>query len=200
VKEAHLKELFNAKGNSEKTQHAIDIWRFILICNGINIKDMAHLKNENISGDQLVFFRKKSEATKRTDALPVRVHLNKYAHGIIARWGSGSKAPDDYVFPILEHGLTEREEENRIANFTKTVNKYLKRIGKELNIPVTLTTYTARHSFATKLKNSEKVSIYFIMEALGHSNISTTMSYLAGFEEDTIRKHSEVLMEGLEED
>ena len=100
----------------------------------------------------------------------------------------------------MEYGLSEREVENRIANFTKTVNKYLKRLGKELNIPITLTSYTARHSFATKLKNSEKVSIYYIMEALGHSNISTTMSYLAGFEEDTIRKHSEVLMEGLEEE
>jgi integrase/recombinase XerD len=59
-----------------------------------------------------------------------------------------------------------------------------------------LTTYC--HSFATKLKNSEKVSLSFIMESLGHSSIKTTMDYLAGFEDESIRKNHEVLMEGLE--
>ena len=68
----------------------------------------------------------------------------------------------------------------------------------ELGISSKLTTYTARHSFATKLKNSEKVSLSFIMESLGHSSIKTTMDYLAGFEDESIKKNHEVLMEGLE--
>jgi hypothetical protein len=38
------------------------------------------------------------------------------------------------------------------------------------------------------------------MSAFGHSNINTTINYLAGFEEVAIRKHIEVLMEELEED
>ena len=59
--------------------------------------------------------------------------------------------------------------------------KYLKRIGEELGIPSKLTTYTARNSFVTKLKNSEKVSLSFIMESLGHSSIKTTIDYLAEF-------------------
>jgi len=70
-----------------------------------------------------------------------------------------------------------QEIENRIANLTRTTNKYLKRIGEQLGIPVKLTLSTARHSFATKLKNSEKVSLSFIMESLGHSSIKTTMDY-----------------------
>jgi hypothetical protein len=46
-------------------------------------------------------------------------------------------------FQILEPGLSTREIKNRIANFTRVTNKYLKRIGEELGIPTKLTTYTA---------------------------------------------------------
>ncbi|MEO6837644.1 MAG: tyrosine-type recombinase/integrase [Ginsengibacter sp.] len=55
-----------------------------------------------------------------------------------------------------------------------------------------MTTYYARHSFATILKNSE-VSTEFICEALGHSSLQTTKNYLAGFEQDAIKKTTDVL-------
>jgi len=197
-KDEQIKTLFNAKMDDAAYARALDIWRFSFLCNGINLKDIALLKWENISGDYMEFFRKKTENTKRDNVLPIRVHLNKHAHAIIKRWGSVSGDADQYLFPILEPGLSVHEIENRIANLTRTTNKYLKRIGEQLGIPVKLTTYTARHSFATKLKNSEKVSLSFIMESLGHSSIKTTMDYLSGFEDDSIRKNHEVLMEGLE--
>jgi len=200
-KDEQIKTLFNAKMDDEPYARALDIWRFSFLCNGINLKDIALLKWENISGDYMEFFRKKTENTKRDNVLPIRVHLNKHAQSIIKRWGSpssGTKNAEKYLFPILEPGHSMQEIENRIANLTRTTNKYLKRIGEQLGIPVKLTTYTARHSFATKLKNSEKVSLSFIMESLGHSSIKTTMDYLAGFEDESIRKNHEVLMEGLE--
>jgi integrase len=184
--------------DDEAYARALDIWRFSFLCNGINLKDIALLKWENISGDYMEFYRKKTENTKRDNVLPIRVHLNKHAQTIIKRWGSVSGDADQYLFPVLEPGLSVQEIENRIANLTRTTNKYLKRIGEQLGIPTKLTTYTARHSFATKLKNSEKVSLSFIMESLGHSSIKTTMDYLAGFEDDSIRKNHEVLMDGLE--
>jgi len=197
-KDEQIKTLFNAKMDDEPYARALDIWRFSFLCNGINLKDIALLKWENISGDYLEFYRKKTENTKRENVLPIRAHLNRHAHAIINKWGNPSRDPVNYIFPILEPGLSTQEIENRIANLTRTTNKYLKRIGEQLGMPTKLTTYTARHSFATKLKNSEKVSLSFIMESLGHSSIKTTMDYLAGFEDDSIKKNHEVLMEGLE--
>lgn len=197
-KDEQIKEVFNAKVEGEKEEKALDFWRFSFLCNGMNLKDIALLKWENISGDTMVYVRKKTENTKRENVLPIRAYLNKQAQAIIKKWGNSSKDPDDYVFPILEPDISARERENRIANFTKTTNKYLKRIGQSLNVGTKLTTYTARHSFATKLKNSEKVSLSFIMESLGHTSIKTTMDYLSGFEDDKIKQHHEVLMEGLE--
>jgi integrase len=198
-KEEQIKAIFNTKPETEKEQKALDFWRFSFLCNGINLKDIAHLKWANISGDTMFYNRKKTEKTKRDNVYPIKVHLDKHAHDIIRKWANPNKDPDNYVFPILESGLSIREKENRIAYFTKTTNKYLKRLGVSLGLDTLLTTYTARHSYATKLKNSEKVSLPYIMESLGHSSMKTTMDYLSGFEDDTIKKHHAVLLEGLEE-
>lgn len=67
----------------------------------------------------------------------------------------------------------------------------MKLIGKELKIEMGLTSYVARHSFATVLKNSG-VNIALISEALGHSELSTTQIYLDSFENsqfDEAMKH-----------
>jgi integrase len=50
-----------------------------------------------------------------------------------------------------------------------------------------VTSYTARHSFATVLKRSG-ASIELISESLGHTNKQTTQNYLADFETDVKRK------------
>ena len=56
-----------------------------------------------------------------------------------------------------------------------------------------ISTYTARHSYATVLKRSG-ASIAFISEALGHSDAKTTENYLAGFEQEQRRKEAEKLI------
>ena len=63
------------------------------------------------------------------------------------------------------------------------VNKYLKRIGEELNLPIPLTTYVARHSYATVLKRSG-VTTSIISESLGHSTERITQVYLDSFGND----------------
>ena len=48
-----------------------------------------------------------------------------------------------------------------------------------------LTTYAARHTYATVLKRSG-VSVALISESLGHSNVSITQIYLDSFENSQI--------------
>ena len=59
-----------------------------------------------------------------------------------------------------------------------------------------ISTYTARHSFATMLKRSG-VSISFISESLGHRDVRTTESYLADFEKDERVKNASLLTQYL---
>lgn len=56
-------------------------------------------------------------------------------------------------------------------------------IGRELKIPIKLTTYVARHSFATVLKRSG-VPTSIISESLGHSSERVTQIYLDSFENE----------------
>jgi site-specific recombinase XerD len=63
------------------------------------------------------------------------------------------------------------------------VNKYLKQIVSKLDIDKPVTTYYARHTFATVLKRNG-VSPLFISESLGHSSLKTTENYLDSFEDD----------------
>lgn len=64
-------------------------------------------------------------------------------------------------------------------------------IGKELKIG-NISTYTARHSFATVLKRSG-ANIAYISESLGHNNLQTTEHYLASFEKEERQKNAALL-------
>lgn len=63
-------------------------------------------------------------------------------------------------------------------------NRRLKEIGRRVGIE-NLTTYVARHSFATVLKR-EGVSTSIICESLGHSSEKVTQIYLDSFENTQI--------------
>ena len=68
----------------------------------------------------------------------------------------------------------------------------MKAIAKTLGITNDVTTYAARHSFATILQRSG-AGTAFISEALGHSSTKTTQNYLAGFEDETKRNLTKAL-------
>jgi len=58
----------------------------------------------------------------------------------------------------------------------------LKSIGKKLGIDEKITTYVARHSFATVLKY-EGTNTSIISEMMGHQSERTTQAYLDSFEQ-----------------
>ena len=94
---------------------------------------------------------------------------------------------DDYIFPVLKRTIhvTAEQQYARVKRVTKLVNRYLKMIGEYLEFPIPLTTYVARHSFATVLKRSG-VSTSIISESLGHSSEKVTQIYLDSFDNEQI--------------
>ena len=86
------------------------------------------------------------------------------------------------------------EDKMKVKNqFVNTINKYMKRIGIDIGYDKPLTTYSARHSFATILKRSG-APLGFISESLGHKSLQTTEAYLDSFEDETRRKYAEMLV------
>lgn len=173
-----------------------DLWLFSYLCNGINVKDMARLRYADIVTDsegnaKIHLIRAKTAGTTEDDPA-IEIIVTRQIGRIIDRWGCKPGTWDQYIFPILTTGMSAEDEYRAIQQTVQTINKNMKRICEALEMePVT--TYTARHSFATVLKRSG-ASVEFISESLGHKNKQTTQNYLANFEDDEKRKWAETLL------
>jgi len=154
-----------------------DVFLFSYICCGINFIDIAHLKRSNIKCNRIVYNRHKTGKA-------INFPLQPYAIDLIKKYNNPNS---EYLFPILNEKvhITELQQHYRIQKTIKKVNKWLKIIADKTGIENDLTTYVARHSFATVLKRSG-VNIALISEALGHSDLATTQIYLDSFENEQI--------------
>ncbi len=159
-----------------------DLWIFSYLCNGINIKDICLLRYRDISKDSIQFRRAKTQKSNRRSK-PISAVKTDQLGEIIDRWGTKPVKADNYVFSFLKSTMEPGDEKTRINQVVKQTNKYIDRVAKAVGIKADVTTYTARHSFATILKRSG-VNIAFISEAMGHANLKTTESYLGSFESD----------------
>jgi integrase/recombinase XerD len=169
-----------------------DLWYFSYLCNGINFHDMLKLKYKNIAGGEIYFIRQKTYRTTKEQKEIVATLLPEM-QSIIRRWGNPSKQPDNYIFPFLSNGLTPIDEKRIIQNVVRLVNKKMERISKALNYDL-ISTYTARHSYATVLKRSG-ANIAFISESLGHTDLRTTEAYLSSFETEERAKNASKLVQ-----
>ena len=184
-----IKDIFDYSDGSATTDKYKDLWLFIYMCNGINVADMVKLKYSNIIDGEICFVRQKTERTSKCRK-EIRVIITKELQAIINRWGIPTK-PDNYIFPYLNGKETPLERKTITKELTKRINKRMKLIGEVLTIGK-ITTYTARHSFATVLKRGG-ANIAYISESLGHSDLKTTEAYLASFERDEREKNANLL-------
>ncbi len=162
--------------NTEYILLARDIFLFSYYTAGINFGDMARLKQENIAGGRLYYTRHKTGKLLSYKLMPKALE-------IIQRYQNPTS---EYLFPILNSShKTELQKFNRIHKALAKTNKALKQIGEELKIPNKLTTYVARHSYATVLRRAG-VATSIISSSLGHSSEKVTQIYLDSFENKQI--------------
>ena len=155
---------------------AVDMFTFSYLMGGINFTDMAFLTDKNIEGERLVYVRQK---TNKLIMLP----LQEKAILIMNRYRSPQRK---YIFPILDNReRTPRQIRNRIYDVLANVNGHLEDIGKELGVEVKISSYVARHSYATVLKRAG-VSTSIISESLGHSSERVTQVYLDSFDNEQV--------------
>lgn len=192
IKFSEVEKIFHYEPKHEGEARARDWWMFSFFINGVNIKDIARLKYKDIDEKKITFVRAKTERTTKKDLKPITAYLNPEAEEIIKKWGNKPALPNSFVFPILKEGLTAKQEHSKINSATSTVNKYIKRIAAQVGIKTNLTSYTARHSYSTILKNLD-VPVVYISESLGHNNLQTTETYFDSFEDESKRKYSEHL-------
>ena len=174
----------------ETTERYRDLWFFSYLCNGINFGDMLQLRYKDIEGDEVCWYRTKTMRTSKNKK-KICATLTTEMQAIIDKWGNTDKKPDNFIFPYLTGSETPIQKKMIIHDVIKRTNKRLKVIGAAVGIDG-LSTYTARHSYATVLKRSG-ANIAFISESLGHSDLKTTENYLASFEKEERKKNAALL-------
>lgn len=159
---------------SDYTQFSRDIFIFSYLCAGINFGDIIRLTSKNITDNRLQYRRNKTGSL-------INIPLRKEALAIIEKY-SIKRKNDDYLFPVLDKKVhkTEMQKYNRKRKVIRKIDRQLKEVARIANLNVNLTTYVARHAYATVMKNAG-VNIALISETLGHTSLTTTQIYLDSF-------------------
>lgn len=154
---------------------ARDIFMWSFYTRGMNLVDIIWLKVKDIKNNRVVYTRKKTKQ-------PFTVALIDPALKIMRKYDNSSKTKDSYVFPIIQRKDNEYLD---YLNYKRLINKHLKKVAALAKIDVELTTYVARHTWATHAKYMG-VETAKISEALGHTTEEITQTYLDSFDNATI--------------
>lgn len=193
LSKVQLKQLFDAEPMTPEQAKAKDFFFFLFNTAGMNIKDMARLKYENLQDDRIIYVREKTKRTTKTNQTSVVVYLNDYSKEFISKYGNPEIKLKNYIFDIYKSGMSESEQFRKSQNFTKFINQAIKKLATENGLPGEISTYWSRHSFATNAIRSG-ASLEQVSEALNHKSSATTKGYFAGFESDAKRELTANLM------
>lgn len=183
LKPQQLKALFFGEPKTPEQERAKAFWFFSYLCNGMNFKDILQLKCKDFDGEKIEFIRAKT-AKSTSDPTPITVYPNQYAIDIMKEYGNPNGSPQDYIFDILNRSETADQQYRTLKNFIRLNNQHFLKYAKDQGINEKISSYWARHSFAT-MAIRKGASIEQVGEAVGHTNTKTTQGYFAGFEDET---------------
>lgn len=173
ISKEDLKKLFEYKPEHlSMKDKAKDLWFFLYLSNGMNVKDMCRLRFRNFKNGYFVFSRAKTEATFKQKK-EITVIVSEEIATIIKKWGNEYKGVDCYVFPFYTEGISAADEYRITQNLTGVINDNMNKIATELELNVHITTYSARQTFSNVLLNSD-APIKLISDSLGHANSAIT--------------------------
>lgn len=156
------------------TRQSLDLFLFCFMACGMPFVDLAHLTWDNIVGKEIIYHRHKT-------GVRVQVTITRAMRLIIHRYASKNRR---YLFPILPEKECSHECYKALLAHH---NASLKEIGNRLSHPVKLTSYVARHSWATEaLRQNTPVAV--ISQAMGHTSEKTTRIYLDSLDQSVLTK------------
>ena len=161
---------------------ARDMFLFCFYTRGMSFIDMAYLRKKDLQNGILSYRRRKT-------GQQLFIKWERCMQEIVDKYPINET---EYLLPII----TKRGEDYRkqYANKLHRVNHLLKKIGKQLDLPIPLTMYVGRHSWASIAK-SRNVPISVISEGMGHDSENTTQIYLASLDTSVVDKANKKILD-----
>ena len=165
-----------------------DIFLFSVYALGMPFVDIAYLRKSQIVDGYICYQRHKTKQ-------PIRVLLEQPMQQIINRYWC-SDGP--YVFPILS-SEDASDCNHQYAMALARYNRHLRKLGPLIGLQHPLTSYVARHSWASIAYQSD-VELAVISKAMGHTSPNTTLTYLREIDDQRIDAANSRLLEKLAPD
>ena len=164
--------------------YARDIFMFSFYTRGMSFVDMAYLKKKDLHNGILSYRRQKTNQQ-------LFIKWEKPMQEIIDKYDTTGTP---YLLPIIKD--VGKDERRQYKNASHLVNCKLKKIGAQLGLTIPLTTYVARHGWASIAK-SKNIPISTISEAMGHDSENTTRIYLASLNTSVIDKANSLIIKSI---
>ncbi|WP_430812487.1 MULTISPECIES: phage integrase SAM-like domain-containing protein [unclassified Carboxylicivirga] len=148
---------------------------------GASFTDLAHLQIKNIVDGRIQYKRQK---TGKYYDIKISPQLQKILDYYIK-----DKSKEDYILPVIRSEEPSTQYKH-ILRARKKYNKRLRLIAEDAGIETKLTSYVARHTFAS-LANNMAIPVTAISEMLGHQKLSTTQIYLASLNKKIIDNYND---------
>lgn len=161
---------------------ARDMFLFCFYTRGMSFVDMAYLKKKDIANGVLTYRRKKT-------GQQLFIRWEKCMQEIIDKYPVNET---EFLLPLITH--QNEDYRKQYTNALHRINHLLKKIGKMLNLPIPLTMYVGRHSWASIAK-SRNVPISVISEGMGHDSENTTQIYLASLDTSVVDKANKKILD-----
>lgn len=163
---------------------ARDMFLFSFCTRGMSFVDMAYLRKKDLKNGYLTYRRKKTgqlltvEWTRQMQAIMDKYPIN----------------PTQYLLPLIlrEDGSERRQYQNQMMK----INRHLKEVASLIKLPVSLSLYYSRHSWAT-IARGKDIPLSVISEALGHDSEITTQIYLDSIKSVEVDKANRKILKDL---
>ncbi len=163
---------------------ARDMFLFSFYTRGMSFVDMAYLKKKDLANGILTYRRRKT-------GQQLFIKWEKPMQEIVAKYNTKD---NNYLLPIIKvPGLNERKQ---YKNTLRWVNNKLKEIAQLILLHAPLSTYVARHTWASIAK-SKHIPISIISEGMGHDSETTTQIYLSSLDTSAVDKANKLLLKEL---
>lgn len=182
-----LKTMMNATATTPEQEKARDFWFFSYACFGMNPKDIALLRWENLKDNILRYYRAKTVNTSKRNLKIIEVPLSEFSAGIIEKYGSKNRNPKSLIFDILSDEMSYEQQHKAKQNFIRFMNQHLKKLAEGAGLPAEISSYWARHSFAKNYILSGG-SMENLRELLDHSSFLVTQGYAKRLMDNTSKQ------------
>ena len=162
----------------EDVQNVLAYFLLMFLFRGMPFIDMAYLRKQDLKEHCITYCRHKT-------GKKMVVRIPHEATALFEKCRN-KKTDSGYLFPILDE--TAENDKKLYENYRQALRTFNRKLAKmaALLLPGTnISSYTARHTWAT-LAFYSGIPIGIISKALGHSSIKVTETYLKPFENEKV--------------